>query len=190
MNALYSSALDQTIFTKIASNATITGSKRVHKRISQNPSIPTNKKSFSTTVQNSTHLCTEDEGFRISSRKHLLTLTIYRDNTKVSIGVLMRKTTTIVLISILLLQMCTGLLVISEESGETFVTTGRYDEGKECEGRANKEEEQDNHIEQDEFGGSWFDDFDGGSGIIKASNVTLANSEVQISLKEVNKWEY
>ena len=62
----------------------------------------------------------------------------------------MKKSVTITLISILLLQMFTGLFVNSEESDVTFVTTVGNDDEHEFEERANKEEKQDNRTEQDE----------------------------------------
>jgi len=78
-----------------------------------------NSKIFSLDVHKWILFYTEDDYFRIPSQKHLLTLTIYRDDTKIFtsfIGDPMRKSTTIVLIAILMLQVCTGLFVNSNES--------------------------------------------------------------------------
>ncbi len=45
--------------------------------------------------------------------------------------------------------------------------------------------QQDNHIEQDEFGGSWFDDFEDDSGILIKDNVSLNKGKVGIDC-----WKY
>ena len=72
--------------------------------------------------------------FRASHQKNLFSLTIYPGDTKVSIGDQVRKSTIIVLISILLLQMCTGLLVNFNESDRAVVTNGRSQDEPKYEG--------------------------------------------------------
>ncbi len=74
--------------------------------------------------------------------------------------------------------MFTGLFVNSEESDVTFVTTVGNDDEHEFEERANKEEKQDNRTEQDEFGGSWFDDFEDDTGVEWKRNVSVGNEHV------------
>ena len=80
-----------------------------------------------------------------------------------------------------------GLSVNSEESDRTSVTTGGDDDEQEYEGRANKEEVEENHTEQDEFGGSWFDDFEDESDVEELEGVNLYSENECIQLGS-NNW--
>jgi len=96
--------------------------------------------------------------------------------------------------------MCNGLLLNTEDSDRTFVTTGGTDDEHEHVARANKENEQDNQTEQDEFGGSWFDDFNDESGVEWRKNLTYdAGSYIlkkqyvevnQIANNPFNYWKF
>jgi len=124
--------------------------------------------------------------------------------------------------------MCTGLLLNSEESDGTFVTTGGNDDEQEFESKTNKEEVRDKNIDnrepersagpvgnplggfpkvqqsqrlcgenrasagvpadQDEYGGSWYDDFEDDSGLEEMDNVSLEDRKGEVGLSEYDRY--